>query len=107
MRELQTNEHPSYEPNVAALGEGSVRAVVTRTTTWGNCLRPQLVAWGERREETPIGGMSAFQQRFKNRLACVAIRLSSSQWSLTDSVFHVCSKYLINSCIVPFVVGCW
>ena len=49
--------------------------------------------------------MSAFQHRFKNRLTWLAVRLYKILWSLTNRfVFHVSSKYLINSCIVIFLL---
>ena len=53
--------------------------------------------------ETPcLRVVSAFWQRFKNRLTWLAVRIL---WSLTNCfVFHVSSKYLINSGIVIFLL---
>lgn len=108
MRELQTKERPSYEPNPTVSRAWGRKHAHCCDLGHDDVGRPSVSSRACRlprqEEDTPCRRvMSPFQQRFRNRLTWLAVRIL---WSLTDCfVFHVSSKYLINACNFLLLLG--
>lgn len=111
MRELQTKERPSYEPNQTtsrAWGRKHAHCCDLGRDDMGQLPVSSRACRLVRQEEDALitvlrHVMSTFRQRFRNRLTWLAVRILRS---LTDCfLFHVSSKYLINACNFLLLLG--